>query len=208
MRRPTVILGVVILSFILITTASTKSSDIFIDHLTNMIYEDCKGSDIKINKPYIIITEINEPIVLIKWPYRYQDLRRIIELFGEIEPFAFFQGTCENKGVSISGADGCGILTCQDNRLDINQYTYFWNGVRVAVPKEEFKTTFGPNSPIIETHGDKSPVTAGDYSPINQQENNILIQFFWSKGTIGGLIVAGLLNIIYILIKKQRTKRS
>jgi len=172
-----------------------------------MIYEDCQGEDIQINQPYIINTKTNQSIDAITWPYSYQDLRRIIELFGELEPFAFFQGSCENKGVTISGADGCGILTCQDNRLDINQYTYFWNGVRVAVPKEEFKTTFGANSPIVETHGDKSPVTTGDNSPVTQQENNIWSQLFWSKGTIGGLIVAGVLNIIYIFIKKHRSKR-
>lgn len=203
MKIPAILIGIVIISFALGTTTSAKSSDIFIDYLTDMIYEDCQGNDIQINQPYIINTKTNESVDVITWPYSYQDLRRIIELFGEMEPFAFYQGTCENKGVSISGADGCGILACQDNRLDINQYTYFWNGVRVAVPKEEFKTTFGPNSPIVETYGDKSPVTTGDNSPVTQQENNIWIQLFWSKGTIGGVIVAAILNTIYILIRKK-----
>jgi hypothetical protein len=206
MKIPPILIGIMIVSFALGTITSAKSSDIFIDYLTDMVYEDCQGNDIQINQPYIINIKTNESVDVITWPYGYQDLRRIIELFGEIEPFAFFQGSCENKGVSISGADGCGILTCQNNRLDINQYTYFWNGIRVAVPKEEFKTTFGPNSPIVETHGDKSPVTTGDNSPITQKENNILNELFWSKGTIGGLIVAGVLNIIYIFVKKHRFK--
>ena len=83
-----------ILSFVLVPTTPAKSSDIFIDYLTDMIYEDCQCKDIQINQPYIIDTKTNKSIDVIMWPYSYQDLRRIIELFGETEPFAFFQGSC------------------------------------------------------------------------------------------------------------------
>jgi len=171
-----------------------------------MIYEDCKGNDIHVK--YILIN--NQTVSLLKWPYYNKNfLREIIKVWGACEPFQKYYGTCEDKAGTWSiGLDGCGILTCQDNRLDINEYVYFWNGVRVDVPKEEFKTTFGPNSPIVETHGDKSPVTTGDNSPITQRKDSIWVQFFWSKGTIGGLIIAGILDVLFILIKKYINKRT
>lgn len=151
MRKPAILIYIMILSFVLVPTTPAKSSDLFIDYLTDMIYEDCKGENIHIK--YILID--NQTISLLKWPYNKNMLRSIIKAYGESEPFQKYLGTCENKAFTCDiGYDGCGILTCQNNRLDINEYDYFWNGVRVDVPKEEFKTTFGPNSPIVETHGE------------------------------------------------------
>ena len=197
------LLGVMILS-----VATASSDNLFVDHLTDKVYQDCYEKDLHINKPYIVDTNTNKSVDLIKWPYNYQVLRRIIELFGNIEPFAFFQGTCDNKGVTISGADGCGILTCNGHKLDINQYTYFWDGIRISVPREEFKTTYGTNSPIIETHGEESPVTTGDNSPINQEENSIWIQLFWSKGTIAGAIIGFLLNALLVWWKNKNQNKK
>jgi len=66
------------------------------------------------------------------------------------------------------------------NRLDINSYVYYWNDVKVDVPREEFKIASGNNSQIIETcdyspvtTGDKSPIATGDDSPISQKDWNI-----------------------------------
>lgn len=192
-------------SLILVPAPLAKSSDLFINHLTNIIYEDCKGNDIYIK--YILVN--NQTFPVLKWKYENESIKSILNVYGDLEPFQKYWGTCEDKAGTFSiGPDGCGILTCQNNRLDINEYDYFWNGVRVDVPKEEFKTTYGANSPIVETHGDKSPVTTGDNSPITQREDSIWVQLFWSKGTIGGLIIAGLLDICFILIKRYLRKRS
>lgn len=202
------ILIILIIGLFSVSIATASSDDLFINHLTDKIYEDCYGKDIQINQPYIINTATNESVDIIKWPYGYQDLRRIVELFGEMEPFAFLAGTCENKGVYISGIDGCRILTCETNKLDINQFTYFWNGVRISVPREEFKTTYGSNSPIVETHGDNSPVNTGDNSPITQQESNIWVDLFLSKGTIAGAILGFVLKILYDIWRKKYSKRK
>lgn len=189
---------------------SAKSSDIFIDHLTNIIWDDCKEKDIHINQPCIINLENNQSIDVIKWPYEKKDLRRIIEILGEIQHnFETFYGTCENKPFRISGIDGCGILTCGNNRLDINGYNYFWNNIKVDVPKEEIKTIIGSNSSIIETHGENSPVTTGPNSPVTQQTDSIWFQSLEPKSTIIGTIIGILLTkSLDLLIEYWRTKNK
>ncbi len=192
---------VLIFSFLLVNGALAKSSDLFIDYLTDEVYSDCVGKDLNIKEPFIQNTLTNKSVTLVPWPYDKSTLRRIIELLGNYEPWDFFQGTCENRGVSIGGSkNGCSVLSCGDNKLDINQFTYFWNDERVDIPREEFTTVYGDN---IETHGDESPVTTGDNSPINQNKENIWIQLFWSKGTIAGAILGFLLKILYDILKKK-----
>lgn len=199
MRKPAIFIGIMILSVLLVTTASAKSSDMFIGSLTKMIYEDCKYNNIVINQPYpytIVNKTTNDSIDVINWPYTCLDLRVLIEQFSEMEPFMSYDTT------SFSGMgllpDGRKILTSQDNWLDINGDTYYWNGVRVDNIKQEFKIT------SIETHGNNSPVTTGAYSPINQQENNIWIQLSWPKIAVAGLIIL-VLKFIYTLFGKKRT---
>lgn len=142
------------------------------------------------------------------------ELREAITIFGEMQhQFEDFRGTCDQKAGGWSGINGCGILTCGDNRLNINGYNYFWNDKKVDVPQEiiNSKATYGPNSSIIETHGENSPVTTGDHSPITQQTDSIWIQLFWSKGTIGGMIIGVILTKSFELIIeywKTRNKKA
>ena len=198
-----------LLLLLLVHSVSAKSSSLFVDHLATLIYNDCKGQDLAINQPYIVSAATNTAINQIpESSYDYTTVRRIVEVLGDLEPYAFFQGTCENKRVAINGGgDGCGIVTCGNNKLDINQYTYLWNGERVDVPKEEFKATYGTNSPIIETLGDKSPVTTGDSSPIQQKETNTN---FFSKDTLIGTVIGAILtvlgNTILSVLKKRKKK--
>lgn len=63
------------------------------------------------------------------------------------------------------------------------------------------KATSGNRNPIIEAQ-DYGKITTGDNSPINQE--NIFIQIFWSKGTIGGAIIIIVLNIIYYFWRKKK----
>jgi len=211
MKKLIIILCAIILSLLMVQTISAKSSDIFLDHLTNLMWEDCKGKDIHINQPAIIDSETNKSIPLIIWPYNKSDIKDIIRIFGEEQPYFanILSGTCEDKGPWVGGIDGCGILTCGNNSLDINGYNYFWNGIKVDVPKEEFKITSGNNSPIIEagdnspvTTGDKSPITTGDNSPINLKEWNIA----FAQGTIFGTILGILLKFLYDYVSNKYFK--
>ena len=214
MKRLIIALIAIILSSLLLPSISAKSSDVFIDYLTNMMWNDCQGNDIRINQPGVLrYIETNQSVNLIKWPYEKNTLREIVRLFGDEQQIftTIFGGTCENYNEStrIGGINGCGILTCGANRLDINGYNYFWNGIKVDVPQENlnFKTTYGPNSSIIETHGEKSPVTTGSNSPINQQEDSTWIQLFWPKVTFLGMIVGALITILTELAVKYLKKK-
>lgn len=191
------------------SSVSAKSSELFIDYLTKRVYEDCIGKDLHIKEPFIQDTRTNQSVTNVPWPYENLVVRRIIELLGNYEPWDFNQGTCDQKGIIMGGSkDGCDILTCGENELDINQFTYFWNDERVDIPREEFNTVYGDN---IETYGGSSPVTTGDNSPINQNGNSFLAQIFWSKGTIGGLLIGAVLwiakRIVYDMWKKFKKKK-
>ena len=156
----------------------------------------------------------NQSVSLIKWPYDRSVIREIVRIFGEEQSgFETFYGTCKDKGVTISGWNGCGILTCGDNWLDINGYNYFWNDVRVYPTQENLnlKATYGPNSSIIETHGVNSPVTTGSNSPINQQEDAFWVQLFLPKVTILGMIIGAIITALFDFVirhMRNRTKKS
>jgi|WetSurSiteA1Bulk_404760.scaffolds.fasta_scaffold53519_1 hypothetical protein len=212
MKQLILILIVIILLSSLIQTNSGKSSDIFIDHLSNLMWVDCKGKDIHINQPIINIPATNQSVSLIKWPYSKETLRRVTQLLGET-PYKTYIGQCDGaySMVSDTGWEGCGILTCGNNKLNINFDTYYWNGVKVDVPKEEFKTTLGNNSPIIET-GDKSPVTTGDKSPITTGDSSPIAQQEWNiafvQGTVFGTILGIILKILYDYIGPKYQKKK
>jgi hypothetical protein len=205
---------VIILTSLLLPSISAKSSDVFIDYLTDMMWKNCQGNDIHINQPVLTYTATNQSVSLIKWPYDRSTIREIVRIFGEEQQIftTIFGGTCENYANStrIGGINGCGILTSGNNRLDINGYNYFWNGIKVDVPLEilNLKTTYGPNSSIIETHGEKSPVTTGPNSPINQQEDAIWVQLFLPKVTLAGMIIGAIITALFdLVIKLRRTKK-
>jgi len=218
MNKLHIALIAIILTSLLVPSISTESSNVFIDYLTDIMWNDCQGKDIHINQPGvlsyngtkqpgILLYPGTDSISVIKWPYDQSVIREIIRIFGENQQhFGTIIGdTCEHHPESL----GCNILTAGTNRLDINGYNYFWNGVKVDVPQANLniKTIYGPNGTMIDTRGPNSPVTIGPNSPINQQESNIWVQFFGSKGTIGGMIIS---SLIYIVVEywKRSNKKS
>lgn len=197
-----------ILSLSLTQSISAKSSDEFIDQLADMIYEDCQGKNININQSITYIPT-NYTFNSIEWPYDKNLIKAIIK-YLDTENYSFITGTCDNKRMCTDGVDGCGILKCDDKRLDINGDTYYWNGTKVDFLKEEYKINGSYNALI---KGDSNQVTTGNYNQMNQikgnnnyvsqQEENIFVQLFWSKGTIGGLIIAFILDILYLFVKRK-----
>jgi hypothetical protein len=206
-----------ILFILLATTTSARSSEIFKDHLTNLIWEDCRGKDIHINQPNVIInTATNNSITLFKGQaYTKDDLRRIVEILDNYT-YRDYLGPCDSRnGTHVSGigfVDGCGVLSCENYILNIDKDGYEWKGIRVDVPKEElFAIASGDNNTQVINKGDGSPINignnnianAGDNSSITKQDLNIS----FAKGTIFGLLVSILLKFLYDLFGKKYLKR-
>lgn len=94
MRR--LVLLILLLS---VPVAYAISSDLFIDHLSGMIYKDCQSQDLHIKDNFIFNSVTNKTVTLIPWLYDYPTIKRLVQLFGEYEPFDFY-----NQGVSIGGS--------------------------------------------------------------------------------------------------------
>lgn len=167
MKKSIIISWIIILSLLLIFPTSSKPSNEFVNHLADMVYNDCKGNDIHINQPIIKRISTNETFSLLAWPYTISDVRVIVGLLGEV-PYDSFEGPCNNKAMNIDlGWDGCGILTSQNNRLDINGDTYYWNGVKVDVPGNELYNVAGNNNTQVVTKGNENAVNIGNNNIAN-----------------------------------------
>ena len=191
----------------------------YLSHITDLVYDSCNEKDIKLKDNFFIKADNSGFIVDLKWPYDITLIKDTIDYISISEPYAvsrnswFTYGDTEvgNKSVKIDGR-GYNILVCGDNRLDVFSRDYYWNDRKIELPRnvqinEGGKATFGDRSPFIEINaGDNSKITTGDRSPIN--EENILIQLFWSKGTIGGGLIVIVLNILYKYWKKRLRKSS
>jgi len=189
----------IFLGLLLINSAHAKSSDLFVDYLTKIITSDCSGKDIHIKEGYIL--DNNQSLTELKWPwkYGYNGTRSIIKIFGELEPFDDYFNGCNNKGGGIiGGKDGCQILGCGEHKLDITKYEYFWDDVRVDIPREEF------NSYYAQTSGDNSPALAGNNGQISQTNFNFKIAF----GITLSFAIFELGVIIYQLIVNKKIKGS
>lgn len=195
--------------------AYSKPSNASIDYLTDIVYQDCQNKDLYIKDGFIVNTQTNKTVTLINWSYPDSFVRRIIELFGDHEPYDSY-----NKGVSISmgSQNGEGILKCGSHSLDINQFTYFWDGVRVDLPKEEILQTYGDNSPIVKNNGENNKIAIGQNNQIiethvkdslvtNSSSSwsitilNIPIDIF--SFSVGGISV-----VIIVLYRRRKSKKS
>jgi hypothetical protein len=209
-----ILIIIALLTLMLVPAAYSKPSDMFIDHLSDIVYNDCQNKDLYIKDGFIINTVTNKTVTLINWPYPYSYIRRIIELFGNYEPFDL-----QNGGITISGnGDGIGILKCGDHSLDINQFTYFWDGVRVDVPKEEIMQTYGNYSPIIKNNGDNNKIAIGqnnqvsethvNNSPVTNTSGSLSVTIFnipidILSFSFGGITIFGGLTLYRFLKKKK-----
>jgi hypothetical protein len=210
-KKSIILLSAIILSLLFVPAISAKSSDIFINYLTDIIWKDCQGKDIHINQPILKLISTNQTLSLIKWPYSKEDLRSVIQILSE-QPYRTYQGQCDGvySMVSDTGWEGCGILTSGKNKLNINFDTYYWNGVKVDVPVEDIKIASGQNSTIIETHGEMSPVTTGPNSPVTTgngssiTQQNVTLAFSFGAGTVFGIIAKTLVD--YVI--RRHSKRS
>lgn len=229
MMRSIILISVIILLLLLLPTASARSSQIFIDHLTNLIWDDCKGNDIRIHQPVITLDQVNHTISLTKlsnttnqitflsglrWPYSRDQLKQVIQMLTE-QPYRTYQGQCDGvySMVSDTGFEGCGILTSGKNKLNINFDTYYWNGEKVDVPKEElYNIASGNNNTQVINKGDKNSINIGNSNIANTGENSTITQqdlnITFSKGIISGAIVLLIAETLGILLQRWLRKKK
>lgn len=206
MNKSIILLTFISLSLLLLSTTSAKSSEIFKDHLTNLMWEDCKGKDIYINQPILINKISNHSISLIPWPYSKDELRYLIEVIDG-QPYRDYLGALGGSFVD-SGWNGNGLLTCGNEKLDIDYDTYYWNGTKVDVPKEElFNIASGNNNTQVINKGDRNSVATGNNNIVSTGDNNLITQqdlnISFAKGTIFGVIISILFKILYDIWGKK-----
>ena len=102
---------VLIFSLVLVSSVNATSSEMFVNHISGIIYSDCVNENIEIKEPYIQNTLTKENVTLVEWPYEYIAVHRILEILGEYEPYNDYFDGCEVKGSGyLMGKDGCEIL--------------------------------------------------------------------------------------------------
>jgi hypothetical protein len=225
----------IIIILLLAPTISAKSSDAFIEHLTDLMWKDCKGKDIHINQPIIRLNAANQTLNLTKWPPSEEDLRQedfvdsmnwpyskdllrqIIQLLSE-QPYRTYIGQCDGdySMVSNTGWEGCGVLTSGNNKLNINYDTYYWNREKVDVPKEElYNIASGNNNTQVISKGEGSSINMGNNNIANTGNNNTITQKDlnisftngFSIGAILGIFLTYILNILYDIWGRDHLKR-
>ncbi len=202
------LLIIVLFTLLSVPIAYSKQSDASIDYITNIVYQDCQNKDLNIKDGFIFNTQTNKTVTLIPWFYSNTTVRRIIELLSETEPFDLNLG-----GAAISvGKDGTGILKCGSHSLDINQFTYLWDGVKLDLPKEEIMQTYGNNSPIVKNNGNNNQIAAGQNNQITNSSSSwsitiLNIPIDVASFSLGGLSVGSVVSV-YFLIRQRKNKQS
>lgn len=221
------IIFALIIGILIIPSIHALQSEEYLNHMTNIIYEACQGQDINLKENWFIRADNKGFVTELKWPqYDLETIRALVNYISSSEPYSvsnnmFNTGdvTLDNKTYKLNNK-GENILSCSNNQLDVYNREYYWNTRKIELPRnvevtDGAKATFGDNSPITDgsssvTYGDESPSVSGNDNTITQEKDSILIQLFWSKGTIGGtilgIILSFLLKVGYDKYKKKNRK--
>ena len=114
-------------------TCYARKSDEFIDFLSSIIYEDCKGNSINIKKGLLIYKDTGQNIVDFE-DYDIDTIKFIITEFTKMEPW-------DLKFIKFY-RDGDSVLICGQNKLDIVGTDYYWNNVEVQLPRQKIEKSF------------------------------------------------------------------
>jgi hypothetical protein len=211
-------------------TFAAKSQE-FVDYLSNKIYEECKESDINIKEGFIGYVDADKNIrniTILEWPYNLAKIKEIVNIFIVNEPYPIFSRADENKEIfAVMGNAqqfAYKILTCGDHKLDINGYNYYWDGVKVELPRQKvdinISATSGGKATLsgdivdlkdearyTKTEGDFSHGSSGDDSP-NIQSNRFIKLFTNIYFSISLVIMLGLSLTYSTILKVRFNKRK
>jgi len=203
------IILMVLILMVLFPTIQAKKSEDFIVYASNFIFEECKDSDINIK--YGVSTTTGSINRFPKGEYNLVDVYNLLRIISNSEPYTtHFES---NSGeVSISGnQDGMNLLTCRDNKLDVNGLDYYWNDLRLEVPTNINNIVLQNNGNLIQglsvCNAQQTQIQADlDNCTIEinkKEQENFWLQFIYPA------IMALILSIIsYLIIFRKSTKKE
>lgn len=207
------ILIFLIFGLLTISSVSSIHNLDYISDISQLVSSDCEGKDIIIKKEFIINLLDGQEINLIKESnWNNETIKEIMQIFDSNNYDPLTMLPCDPTMRILVGDtyNGCNLLRCGAHNLDAMGDNFYWDNVKFEQAKTEYiyAQTFGDHSPV--TTGDYSPVTTGNYSPIVQKNRHFLLRVFCSEGTIGGIIISGILYLAKFLIsgykKHKKTK--
>lgn len=120
-----------------------------------------------------------------------------------IKPFVIEQD-CPPDTVQGAAYFKCGDEV--DHKYECRQGIHYLDSEVISIlsSKTEINTA--------QTYGDNSPAVIGDNNQVAIKNNPWYVNFFWSQGTIGGLLIGGIISLIVGIIlfeyKRRRTKQK
>ena len=128
--KPIFIFIIIILSIIHLVNAS--SSPEYLNHVSNIIFNDCDGQEIVLKYPLTSGNGIQQS------NFSSYNLNNLLSIISVLDKYSYSLchmrnggGTCESAPGDL---DGLGILKCGVNVLDISGYDYIWNGNKIPEP--------------------------------------------------------------------------
>ncbi|MBU4373020.1 MAG: hypothetical protein KKD69_00690 [Euryarchaeota archaeon] len=137
---------IVSLILILSTVSFAGAQSYLADYLSEKIYNDCSGQDIKMSEEITgsdfktreaiisLLTPQNNSY-LVKSNLTLKELNEITTVLTNNEPYNFYVSAeytgHKDDGLFLFGKDGRNILYCDNKSLTINLMTYYWNGKRI-----------------------------------------------------------------------------
>ena len=127
--------AVLLFGLLLATTAvHAEKTDYWIEGVGKGIYQRCSGTDIELPKPYLAVQ--NHTLASVAWPYSREQVITLVRGLSAGEPYDKFWSGCDHQdlgGISRN-RNGCGVLMCGENTLDIQWASWYWNGVEINQP--------------------------------------------------------------------------
>ncbi len=129
------IIGIIIF---LLTGSNVQAlqTDEYLNHVTDLVYDSCKGNDIKLKENFFIKSDNSSFGTELKWPYDRALVKETLNYISESEPYAesidswFSYTNVEVGGKSVRIDNrGYNILACGENHLDVFTREYDWKMV-------------------------------------------------------------------------------
>jgi len=187
------IILILLISLVMINFVNASHTEEYIQSLSEKIYSDCMGKDLTI-KSGVVFSGSQEITQIKSSEMNLALVLKLIQVIDTIPWGNVYAGSPCGYGDPLE----CGIIKCGEHQMDINRDDFYWDKIKFMEVKEEYI--------YATTQGDNSPVTTGDDSPINQ--TNTWIQLFWSKGTLGGIIISGIVWLITRVTFAKLNKRK